>query len=456
MKVHLKNILLCWRVLAVIFVGGLFSVTSTGQVPDQDYEFYASCEIAGIKFKKIMSAYGENVSLVPCDNLKYEKMRLLLEEVWLAYQMQFPKFRLFPTPHIVIYQRPDPDAAVSYDPETKKIPWFVNTTDSLLDNQISDEARMATLAHELGHAILKHPLNEAATKKSKFYFAKADHKPIGHLQNDDMEARHLATEWLSHAEIIGSTHLNEIDNLPFGPFGNLIFPFIFKARLSADLMDSENVNCKIASSEWNIFWGTLFGSRSLEDWSPRPSTTQLNLVADSTSKFKDSITKCDLPKRTLRRLLNEPNVTGALQTTGSWYGQEVLSRTNELLSSMESVVDTSPNYAVGILEATGKLRTNLKTIESTPKFSKLRFYSVEEEADDMAIEIMKSIGRPEGVKTWMMDIMKVYSAMLGQPNEAANCQKTLENNQVPAYGPLIDNHHSPCYRAYHNLQLVAE
>ncbi len=127
-----------------------------------------------------------------------------------------------------------------------------------------------------------------------------------------------------------------------------------------------------------------------------------------------------------------------------------------ILSRSETEINSAGNYALGIMEITAHLQSRMATLESQESFKKLRYFNAEEQADDLAIRVsMKYLNSPYAVRTWMYDALNFISHMPGaKENYLEKCKKTLAAGDVPNYGPLIDMHHSPCYRAYHNQRLV--
>ncbi|MGE0633248.1 MAG: M48 family metalloprotease [Pseudobdellovibrionaceae bacterium] len=183
-----------------------FALSDISQV-DSDYEFFQTCNEAGKLAKKINTSMGFPIQIIDCEDTKYKTLNSLLEKVWRAYQNELPHLAEFPMPQIVLSERPDPDAAIlPLNPATKKIPWLIVATTGLIDTKMSDEGLMGILAHELGHAVLKHSLPSVPTSTIKFYFADERKEPLGFLQIDDSEARSLGEEWLANAAIAGNAY----------------------------------------------------------------------------------------------------------------------------------------------------------------------------------------------------------------------------------------------------------
>ena len=78
----------------------------------------------------------------------------------------------------------------------------------------------------------------------------------------------------------------------------------------------------------------------------------------------------------------------------------------------------------------------------------LRFYSTEENADDVSVLVLRAAGlQPNGTADFMV-------SMLDEDHQIA-CYRSIDHNEVPAYGVnLLDDHHAPCWRAYHMNQLA--
>lgn len=320
---------------------------------------------------------------------------------------------------------------------------------------MSDDSRMAIMAHEIAHAIYKHSFPGASSKIIRFYFSNGLMEPLGSLQVDNSDARELATKWIATAEITGSSHLASQGNIPITEFGNAIFPTIFKSYVK-DVSESADPNCVAAAAQWGQLSSKMsMVNKSLIDWSFQLGESDLDFIFQQQRAANASLSKCVLPKRTFKELLSDPAVISSLNTTNAWYGQDVLTSTKDILSEIEPAINGRLSYALGILAITDTLHSRLAQIERDPRFVQLRYFSTEDAADDMAIRITQRLGKPYGVRTWMLETISAYAKLFNSKVDyTSRCKAMLAAKEAPPYGPLLDNHHGPCYRAFHNEQVI--
>lgn len=440
----------------IFFSVPTFALSDISQL-DSDYEFFQTCSEAGALAQKINTSLGFPIQIIHCEDTKYKTLNSLLEKVWRAYQNELPQLADFPMPQIVLSERPDPDAAIlPLNPATKKIPWLIVATTGLIDTKMSDEGLMGILAHELGHAILKHSLPRVPTSTIKFYFADERQEPLGFLQSDDSEARSLGEEWLANAAIAGNASYTEQNGLPYASYGNTIFPGVFKSILSFDLENSTDENCVKVKEIKNNYSNILDSTKSWFDFDLYPNSQNFVLLNLETQNFVQLISKCSLPNRKLNEILEDKNILGSLSSTQLWYGDNVFGKVQSALRKFEIEFDQAKNYILGAIKLTKKSHLQLAAIEKDPRFKKLRYYNMEEQADDLAIKVLaKHTPHPLAVKTWMLDTLAFFSSLPGvKENYVVKCTQILKRGQTPGYGPIIDMHHSPCFRAYHNEQMV--
>lgn len=435
----------------------LKSQISLSNSTDTDYIVFPSCASASQEAQRINTNLGYPLTLIECSDSRYQALNLLLTRVWTSYQNEISAARSLPMPQIVLYERFDPDAAICFDSETQKIPWLITATTALMLPTMTDESRMAILAHELAHALLKHPLRDVPTNTVKFYFAGSEIEPLGFQQVDDSIARSLGEHWLANAEIAGATHFPQQNHLPFGNYGNPLFPAIFNTLLMSDLEKSRDPSCINANQSWKKYQAELNSTKSYFDFNVYPTSSNLSFINQYSLDFLREIEKCPLPQRAWVDILNEANIKAYMETTRVWYGGTVLAKVRSILITHKKTFEQAPNYALGLIVVTKELHAALAVLESDPRFSKLRYFTIEEQADDLAIAILNDLEMPFGVKTWMMDTLRFMSTIPGVEDDyAAKCALLLKGGHVPPYGSFIDMHHSACFRAFHNEQMLID
>ncbi|MCB0356855.1 MAG: hypothetical protein KDD40_07600, partial [Bdellovibrionales bacterium] len=86
-------------------------------------------------------------------------------------------------------------------------------------------------------------------------------------------------------------------------------------------------------------------------------------------------------------------------------------------------------------------RANLEILMQIPA---VRTYTAEDRADEIAVTIVKSLGLP--LEPYYKSEIDEGSA---NDEEVAACKSMIQQNIEPPFGPLIDDHHSGCWRYWH-------
>ncbi len=115
----------------------------------------------------------------------------------------------------------------------------------------------------------------------------------------------------------------------------------------------------------------------------------------------------------------------------------------------KAIVEGAPDAWTGLFDLVRKQRAEMRRAEAAHAFKTFRVYSFEEEADDFAMTVLHDEGK---------DPVTVGTSLLGYlvyDDQRTKCSAAVAAGEVPAYGGLLDPHHSICFRVYHAKAFAA-
>ena len=101
----------------------------------------------------------------------------------------------------------------------------------------------------------------------------------------------------------------------------------------------------------------------------------------------------------------------------------------------------------GLLAVVSEKQDAMRRIEVLGDVKSLRYYSYEEEADDMAVRVLAALDMDRD------ELSKLLLKIEGDAG-AQECLSLLSQGQIPSYGVLSDAHHGTCFRIYHMRQVA--
>ncbi|MGE0551339.1 MAG: hypothetical protein AB7R00_30060 [Kofleriaceae bacterium] len=238
------------------------------------------------------------------------------------------------------------------------------------------------------------------------------------------------TSWVPHAWLAGIDSAEQLGGLPLsGDIGDLFWPYL--ARLNV---------CGSEIETLQGLYATLRSSRGLDDAivvSPEVTSmlpTVLTALASCTAPTSPTLDQLLRSHRSTDPVLVNYIETGLLPDEQSMLA----------LPAIEAMI--------ALVE---QRRSKLREIESTfttstgRPWSAVRYYSSEEQADDVSVHasLAAALIKP-GVSGFMLSMLDT---------ESARCEALLAAGKPYPYGVnLLDDHHANCWRVGHARQVAAE
>jgi hypothetical protein len=355
---------------------------------------------------------------------RFVRARDLLEQTWELFRAS----RTVGALHdqriaLVLIDDPKPNAFI-FQP----FGFTVVAQAGLLTTQSSDEALLGVMAHELQHLLGQDA--SANERLRDFYLAPAGEEPIGRNQPDDLTARALATPWRAASQEAGIYSLEELGGMPRGGRLAQLFKLALSHGTQLDPARCANTVSLIDRFEADLSAATDRVSGALQlDLATLPARVQ---------QILDAMRLECLAGFT-------PDAVDLLAELGGTTRDQVLSSLTEhdrTLVVGQHVVDGISALVRDRRAAMRAAESELATRTGRP-WSALRFFSIEEDADDVSLAVLRAGGlAPDAVRSFFLAVL---------PSAArTTCAAALDAGTVPPYGlDLLDDHHGTCWRAYH-------
>ena len=362
---------------------------------------------------------------VPATEPRFARMQMLLDQGWEAYKSvhdvgDLKNARV----QLVLANQNLANAFVTS--KDSKAGLVVMVTLKLLDLNAPDEEVMGIVMHELEHTIALHVLPEVKLGFAQYYVAPAASEPFGFEQADNPMVRTLVEEWVDDAEIIG--YLSDTELRGFPVLGQLYE--VFAKRLS---MQPVSTACTTAKTNFN-------STRTMVVQAMDPITDGVAFTATASMTFQqrmaDINTACfaGFTPDVIDVAAAHYNVTRAMM---------LMEVPADLRPMVEGVAFVQGVYNWGIY-ARAKMRdveARFMTMTGQP-WSRARYYSTEEAADDSSVPVLRAMGLPaDGAG-------KIFPKLKTGVEEA--CRPLVTTGTPIPYGDnLADDHHGLCWRAGH-------
>ena len=320
------------------------------------------------------------------------------------------------------------NAYVMADGEPGKMGFSVQITRGMMESSLSDDAIVGVVLHEITHLVHLHALISVAQKTRKYYIADFG-EPIGALRPENFPARDAGRAWRSLGELNGILTDEGYGAFPTGgAFANLWDHYTWKIY---DRMPE----CTEAVNRVQILRAHLPSSPLDEKVPVKPSlTAEINATLDG-------VRAC---------VSTQPYTLGELLAD---LGDEWQQYVTERITTAEAQVLMDAPAVDAVLELVKARRKQQRAIEvdfqvkTGSPWSKVRFFSIEEMADDFSTRIGQRHGLDEiGVSSTMFALLE---------DAAPACQSALATPPVPYGKNLLSEHHAPCWRIAHARQVAA-
>jgi hypothetical protein len=380
---------------------------------------------------------GPRAVLPETDSL-YEGSRADIHRGWEAYTKQTGIDNL-PEPRVLIIEDATPNAFVVYDSFLEKNPLTIMLCSGLLETPgITPTEMLAMSMHELEHLIMGHQRPGATLFKEEmrvYYFASAEHEPLGYEQVDDADAREVVTTWTALAEQVGAWPVPELDGLPATkPNGTPVFSRVLVDLLTTRAAASDaDPSCAEAKTAFKLWGEFLFAHVSHID-------ERLQLDEDASAELSAKSAALIAP---LATCLADDQRSMA-EIFGGAFGftpEEAAEQWGPSFEEDREAFESAGNVVHGIRAITERRYEVMRLIPEVAPF--VRYYSEEEAADDRSVRVLHDLGLES-------DAIGSFTRKLAlTAAEQDECRALIEGGTVPPYGELSDPHHAPCWRAFH-------
>jgi hypothetical protein len=378
---------------------------------------------------------------LPTSDARWTRMRQLLDVGWDGYQEVLPVGDLAAfKPGLVVLETPQVNAFATSDP-TGHVGLAVIVYTGLIET-MSDEELVGVVMHELTHGIRLHVLPNVGDTYRRFYVA-ASGEPFGFEQTDDAMARQHVEDWRALASDAGAFTEPALDLMPMG--GGMVPPRlyrVFNAVLNA-YVEADPTACSTPATAYNQLMQEIMGYYSGLDQRLHIEGLEEEVAAAVNQALTDVRDVC-LPGLT-------DSYVAIMATINDKTEAEI--RT-EMSDEDEALVDGKhfvEAIAALLADRRAKMRDTQVAFEAAAgvTWSRARFYSTEEDADDSTVPVLEAMGRaPDGIAGGLF-------LLQDEPTRTA-CQEVLDAGTVPAYGAnLLDEHHANCWRVRHVRDVAA-
>ncbi len=418
------------------------------------FKAYSSSEIV-FKFKTFGSSvkaddyYGqrfpEKKNLL-IDRVKhkqqYDYIEEIIEEVHEAYINFFPSKKINPaSPHVILRDESAPTAFVWPDYKEDFFPYLIDVSAALL--KLPKDKLRAILTHEMGHLLL-HGLHKGELfPKSRYYLSASKVKFSNSIfHNSELE---LFTKQKENLLWYAGPFINKaLGNIPFHYNTKVPSQFKVLVYLLNNLSETKRLSnsCDMAIS-------FVISHRKLV-LEKHFSNKMLSLTFKSNKDRDNLLNFSKMTEKYLRKCFVGVKIS-YLDLMKEVYGEsfksvidnsKLLSDKGELLLSKVQAYHEQLDVIDALFSYSSEFKAEVRKIDETYDPSKVRVFNLEDDADETAIRVLKSVN-----KSYIS-----FSENILKENNYKGCDyKNLQD--PPAYGPIFRVHHDACWRAYRNYQL---
>jgi hypothetical protein len=404
-------------------------------VPDIDcYRTFASDTEAGTWWAATeQTALGENYPIVSETDPRFLRMRAALDKGWDAFKQHRPVGKLGDLrPALVLVDQPlEHGAFVISDRAAGNQPFVVMVETAAIAGNVDDASILSVMMHELQHAVGLHRLGDVGTNLRKFYIAPEGSEPMGRDQTEDADAKTVGLAWMDAAAQVGPYSQVELGGFPMaGIFGEML------ANVVAGAKQAHPTECADSVAQLNQIATALSGAEDLIDQSlPADLGGVDTAVADALTALRDDC----LPN--FQPGVIEVGAAMLMMTPAEYEAQ---------LAPRDVALVKNKTFVDGLVAVVEDRRETMRTAEElfadAAPWTQLRYFSVEEDADDVSGIVMNAAGYDP------TSIGKFMARVLLMPDALSECQAT----SLPGYGvDLNDDHHATCWRIGHNQRQAA-
>lgn len=389
----------------------------------------ASAATFFLSFEQLLAAEQRRDprALVPQSDPRFVKARALLDRGWEAFRVARPVGELASSrPALVVIEDSVANAFVIPDLATDRSAFVVHVQTGLLDTGSSDDEMLSMVMHELQHAVGLHVIGNVKHEMRTFYIAE-DGEPIGREQTADARAEAAGTAWRALAKDTGMFSAVELGGLPLdGPFQSVVLRAVLENALA-----SGPPGCVPAVAMYNQLRDELLGSQD-------PNSGALAI--DSTIPSRVTSTLAALRDQCLQTVTASLiDVLAVLHNKTPAEIKAQLPPEQVALIEGVHVIDAIAAIVAASRAEQRAIETRFEQETGRP-WSALRYFSYEEDADDVAVLVLRAAGLvPDAAADFFLDLAA-----------SPSCADIVASGEVPPYGiDLADEHHATCWRVDH-------
>lgn len=368
---------------------------------------------------------GAKVPIVPLDDPRYRDVRAALDRGWEAFRVARSVGKLAAArPALVILDRPFASGAfVAGDPMNNTQPFVVFVETAMLALDADPDGVLGIMLHELQHGVGLHLLGDRARFR-RYYVAPPGSEPRGREQDDHAEVRAAGEAWRAAASEVGPYSARELGSLPIS---GVLFNML--AQVLGSALQSHPATCTNAAERIDAITKRVATTKdpidgSLGDLAWFPPNVAAALAAldnDCLAGFPHSFI--------------DVGAAFAGTTPAEFLAQ---------LNAHDRALVEGKGFVAGLTALVDDRRAAMRATEVAfatevgVPWSQLRYYSYEEDADEVSMQVMRAQGKDsEGV-------VDMFVGLLGAGE--AKCRAQLAG-LLPYGVDLTDEHHATCWRA---------
>jgi hypothetical protein len=410
-------------------------------VPDIDcFTIFDNDAAAATWFTGVEQVWAQQENRAPRPTLpesdpRFQKVRDLLDRGWEAFRQHRPVgYQLSAKrPALVLLDSTEVNAFVMPDQVNMKSAFSVQVETGLLAGNADDAAQLGVMMHELEHAVALQLIGDRRTQWRKFY-AVDNYEPIGREQSNDVRVSMPGIQWRAAADQISFLSNEELGGFPFAGEMGQLFKTLMMVGMQNDPSACANAQTLVTSLTNDIRASIDLLDRSAHyDASSMPARVQAALSAARDECLAGAPSYID----TMAQLSGQ---------TAEQFAAGLTPHDLELVQN-QNVID-------GIAALAADRRAVMRAAEQSfgaaigQPWANLRFYSVEEDADDTSVDVLRAAGMDPASEGRVLKF--IY------PTDVADrCAAMIAAGTIPPYGvDLTDEHHATCWRIF-NLNRMA-
>ncbi len=322
---------------------------------------------------------------------------------------------------------------------TKQTPYMIILYTGLLES--SYENIMGTVAHELAHLLLQWIDNQGNSHPQKKYY-KSDGRPF--YTGETIQRDHRLSSqmiYLNNLTFYSSDFSHAaLQGIPY----DLATRRQSATQILLSLLDSKSFiyQCFEAKTEYNTYLMAVDNLNISKGGVPLVfEKMNLNNLNERAQKMKAILSDCFKDtrmsfKEVFTQTYGVPEQDYDRQVSAlRGIDKKLFERRAKHFENSSNIIEAISSYLLDF-------RREVRMIGKRVGLKNNRYYNHEDHADEVAIEILHSLG---------LSITGFNDALLSFENSGKDCHyKTMKNE--PYYGDLKVIHHTQCWRSYRNYQ----